>query len=94
MSNYTGDHEKFPRYLHQPYRFLWFEKDEVYLMVAFYILSLAFSFKLLLLIPGVIYLYRREKRKWPRGFLRHALYRLGIVSFPGYPGGLAEKFFE
>ncbi len=85
---------EFPRYLHQPYRFLWFEKDEVYIMVGVYILSLAFSLKLLLLIPAAVYLYRREKRKWPRGFLRHAGYRLGVFSFPGYPGGLAEKFFE
>jgi len=83
----------FPRYLHRPYRLLWFEKDELLLMVAVYILAILTTLKTLLLIPLAVLVYRREKQKRPRGFMRHVLYRLGIISFARYPEAFVTRFF-
>jgi len=83
----------FPRYLHRPYRLLWFEKDEIILMIGVYVIALLTVMKALLAIPVVIIVYRREKQKRPRGFLRHVLYRLGIISFARYPDAFLTRFF-
>jgi len=83
----------FPRYLHRPYRLLWFERDEIALMVLIYIVSLLTTFKALLLIPAAVVVYRREKRKRPRGFVRHIMYRTGIAPFRGYPNSFVTRFF-
>ena len=85
---------KFPQYLHKPYRLLWFEIDEVYLMIGGYIFAMLFTMKLLLALPVVVFLYRREKKKRPRGFIKQIAYLLGIVSFSGYPTYFVRRFTE
>lgn len=81
----------FPRYLHRPYRLLWFERDELGLMAGLYVISVFTTFKLLLLIPPAVIFFRKEKRKRPRGFVVHIFYRLGLTSFRGYPGSFVKK---
>jgi len=86
--------ERFPQYLHRPYRILWFEVDEIVLMSVMYMLSMMFSMYILLMIPLAVYLFRTQKIKKPRGFFRHIWYRLGFFTFPGYPDAFEKEFSE
>lgn len=86
--------KEFPQYLHRPYRLLWFEMDEILIMVFGYMLSMMFTIKLLLVLPLMVYLFRIEKRKRPRGFFRHLWYRVGIMEFKGYPSYFQRDFRE
>ena len=80
---------KFPQYLTQPFQVLWFEPDDLAIMTASFIFAQQFGgfFWLTLLI--VPWAYSHLKRQYPRGFLRHSLYFIGIAPMKGYP-----QFFE
>ena len=86
--------QRFPQYLHRPYRLLWFEMDEIYIMIFVYTLAMIFSLWLLLVMPLVVLAFRIEKRRRPRGFFRHFWYRLGILEFRGYPSYFKKEFKE
>ncbi len=86
--------ERFPQYLHQPYRILWFETDEIVLLAGGYMIGNFVSFKLLLLFPLVFFAYRREKRKRPRGWLKLFGFYLGLMVFRGYPPPYISRFGE
>jgi energy-coupling factor transporter transmembrane protein EcfT len=86
---------KFPQYLSSPYQVLWMETDD---MAIFFILLLLF-----LMFPGwfwfifmivVTYLYTVTKKKYPRGFLKHVLYFVGLISFSKYPTFFENDFHE
>ena len=86
--------KEFPQYLHRPYRLLWFEMDEIFIMVFGYMLSMIFTLWILLVLPLAVFLFRVEKRRRPRGFFRHFWYRLGILEFKGYPSSFQKEFKE
>ena len=86
--------ERFPQYLHKPYRILWFELDEIVLATGLYALSMMFSFYFLLALPVVIYLFRISKNKKPRGYYKHIWYKLGLYSFKEYPPAFERGFQE
>jgi hypothetical protein len=46
---------------------------------------------LLIVVPWT---YSRMKNKYPRGFLRHGLYFIGLVELKGYPSPFEEEFTE
>ncbi len=84
---------RFPRHLSSPFQVLWFEADEIAISFVFILVALVFggwlSWALLIVCP---YGYIRLKKTYPRGFLRHALYFLGLVEMKGYPGGFERRF--
>lgn len=85
---------KFPQYLSSPYQVLWFESDELLMILMFFVFSMVFSgwfFPLIIIVPWI---YRKIKTKYPRGFLKHCLYFLGLISIKGYPNYFQEEFFE
>ena len=86
--------ERFPQYLHKPYRVLWFEIDEVVLIGTAFVIGNFINFKVLLLFPAVFFLYRREKRRHPRGWFKQLGFFLGLVTFRGYPGAYISRFYE
>ena len=86
--------ERFPQYLHMPYRILWFETDEVALLAGGYLVGNFITFKLLLALPVLFVLYRRQKRKRPRGFFKHLGYYLGFINFKHYPQAYIPRFGE
>lgn len=47
-----------------------------------------------LIVPAVPILYGRLKKNYPRGFIKHVGYFLGITTFKGYPGFFHQKFRE
>ena len=86
---------QFPRYLNAPLQFLWFEADDLaMILIAFMIAStykLWFFWVLLVVAP---WQYSRVKKKYPRGFLLHMLYFMGLTQFKGYPSAFENNFIE
>lgn len=87
--------QRFPRYLSSPFQVLWFETDELGIIFFFLLLALVFGgwWSWVLLFAGP-YVYTKVKKKYPRGFLRHTMYFLGLVNLPGYPSAFAKTFRE
>lgn len=86
--------KRFPQYLSAPYQVLWFEADDLLLIMMFFVFTMVFSGWLFPLVVIGPWLYARAKRKYPRGFLKHWLYFMGLVSMPGYPNYFQKEFFE
>lgn len=87
--------KSFPQYLSKPYQVLWFEPDDMVLMYAAIIL---FGVKIgswaWLLVPLVPFGYARLKKNYPRGFVKHLGYFLGVKNFEGYPKFFQQRFLE
>ena len=75
---------------------MWFEPDD---MIMAYASAIMFGF----LIGGwagwiaafvVPFYYGKVKKRYPRGFVKHVGYLLGIITFKGYPGYFQQKFRE
>lgn len=83
-----------PRYIHKPLQILWFDVNEVIIIVMFYLASMTFGGLMwLLLIVGPA-LFIPYKRKQSRGYFQHLLYKAGFVQLTGYPLPITSKFKE
>jgi hypothetical protein len=83
-----------PQYLHLPLQILWFDTEEVSVIVMSYLISIIFGgYAWFLLVLGPC-LYISIKRRQPRGYLVHTLHRLGFAKLVGYPGPQAKEFYE
>jgi len=87
--------KKFPQYLSKPYQVLWFEPDD---MVVAYATVILFGVKIggwaWVLVPTLVWGYTRIKRNYPRGFVKHLGYFLGVRDFKGYPKFFQQRFRE
>ena len=86
--------KRFPQYLTQPFMILSFEPDEQMITLTCVVLGLTMWGWWLLLPLFVPYLYVKTKKKYPRGFIKHALYMLGLSRFEGYPAFHEKEFME
>jgi hypothetical protein len=83
-----------PQYLHLPLQILWFDTEEISVIVIFYLMAIIFGgFAWLFVVLGPC-CYINIKNKQPRGYLLHTLYRLGFAQLKGYPGPQAKEFYE
>ena len=86
---------RIPRYLHLPIQLLWFDIEDIGLMLSLYALYLivdsVWVLGLLVVVPWAFKLIKAEQ---PRGFLRHLLYRYGFAKLPGYPSPQIRVFWE
>lgn len=84
-----------PRYLHLPVQVLWFDMEDIGLILVMYTLYLVLdSMYVLPFVVLVPYLFRSVKQSKPRGWLRHVLYRYGFVSLKGYPPPATRSYRE
>jgi hypothetical protein len=86
--------KKMPQYLSSPYQLLWFEPDDLSIIVVGYLLAMVFGgvFWLGMIVGPVT--YGLLKRRYPRGFLRHMFYMIGWTKLHGYPTFFEEEFVE
>ena len=85
---------KVPQYMHLPLQILWFDIEELMVIMVLYVVGLVFGgWAWVSLIIGP-YFYIQVKRRKPRGFLRHFLYQLGIYRLDGYPSPHTNEFHE
>ena len=83
-----------PQYFASPLQVLWFETDEVATLLIFFIISSLFGgWSWLLLFVGP-YLYLRLKKNYPKSFIKHSLYFLGLKTPKNYPSTFKKFFCE
>lgn len=85
---------RIPQYLHRPYQILFFDAEDVALIMLLFVLAMLFGYVFWFLLFVVPYVYMKVKKKYPRGFLKHIIYRLGIISFKGAPSVFERNFRE
>lgn len=89
------DRARVPRYLHLPIQILWFDMEDIGVILASYAVWLVLdSWLALPLVVLVPWLFMSLKADKPRGFLGHALYGLGIHRLTLYPPPDIEEFHE
>jgi len=84
-----------PRYLHLPLQVLWFDTEDIAVILVCYVMWMVVSSWLI--VPFVVlapFLFMKIKATRPRGFLRHKLYRAGFSQLRGYPPPHARRFRE
>jgi type IV conjugative transfer system protein TraL len=85
---------RFPQYLNAPLQLAWWEADVV--AVALFSGYAGFFLKgpFYLIIILQPWLYVRFKKQYPRGFMRHLFYFIGLTDFKGYPSFFEKRFVE
>jgi len=84
-----------PRYLHLPVQVLWFDMEDIAILLVSYSLWMLFSsWYVVPVVIGFPYLFMKIKSSKPRGFLRHTLYQYGFASLKGYPPAMTERYEE
>jgi type IV conjugative transfer system protein TraL len=86
--------ERFPQYLSAPVQVLWFETDELAIIVLFFLLASIFHGILWVLCIVGPFCYSQMKAKYPSSFLQHMLYFSGIKTIKHYPNSFANTFNE
>ncbi len=85
---------RFPQYLSAPLQVLWFEADEIAMIVLLFTISSAFGgWTWLSFIVGP-YLYSKAKSKYPKSFLKHMLYFSCLKVLRHYPTSFETFFLE
>ena len=85
---------KFPQYLSKPFQVLWFETDDLIIMLIFFVFAITFGNICWVLMFVAPYIYSKLKKKYPRGFFRHTLYFMGLINLKGYPSYFEREFHE
>jgi len=86
---------KVPRYLHLPVQILWFDLEDIAVLIVMYVIwMLMDKFALLPIFIVAFYLFHKLKVSKPRGFLRHILYEFGFMKLDGYPTLQVVRFDE
>lgn len=83
------------RYQHLPLQILWFDLEDIAIILAFYALWLVvdtwWMLPFVVLGPWAFKTYKQEK---PRGFVQHLLVRFGVLKLHRYPPAHLECFAE
>lgn len=83
-----------PQYLSCGIQMLWWEQDEVVVLMVCLCLALfigGYMWLTLAICPAV---YGRLKKNYPKGFLKHYGYSLGLMRLEGYPTAYEKHFVE
>lgn len=94
MENSQTNRLKVPQYLHRPYQVLFFETDELVVLVIMLFLGLCFGGIFWLLMIPVVFLMVHLKKKHPRGYIKHILYQIGLLTFKNAPTSFENRFNE
>ena len=85
----------FPRYLSSPPQVLWWEMDELVLIVVFFGLATTIGgWQYVVGLFGAPYLFRKTKNKAENGYFKRILYVVGAGHLDGYPTHFEKKFQE
>jgi len=73
---------------------LWLESDELGIFFGMLTLALVFGSWFWPLVIVGPWFFSNMKKKYPRGFLKHLLYFIGLMEMKGYPSYFEEVFRE
>lgn len=74
-----------PQFLHRPYQVLFFEMDDLILIILLFSLALIFGGIFWVLFFVVPYVMSIFKKRFPRGYVKHMIYFLGLFAFKFAP---------
>lgn len=84
-----------PRYLHLPLQILWFDMEDIGVILACYAGWLVVdSWWMLTFVVLGPWLFKTIKADKPRGFVQHTLVRYGFQKLHAYPPASVEHFWE
>ena len=86
--------ERFPQYLSSPMQVLWWESDEVAIILTLLAMALVFGGIFWIVMFAGSGLYSGVKKKYPKGFLKHMIYFSGMKDLKHYPSAFQSKFSE
>jgi len=86
--------ERFPQYLSAPMQVLWWESDEVAIILTFLAMAMVFGGVFWIIGLAGSFLYSNVKKKYPRGFLKHVIYFSGYKDLKHYPSAFQTEFSE
>ena len=82
------------RYLHKPYRVLWFETEELALMAIGLLTAISINILMITVFLFLVYVVRRCKKKYSRGYLKHLAFHMGYYRFKRAPASYEKVFQE
>ena len=85
---------KFPQYLSSPLQVLFWDSDELCIIMMCFTIALLFGSVFWLLLIAGPWTYSHLKKKYPRGYLRHVLYFIGVIEIKNYPDYFQDVFSE
>lgn len=86
--------KRIPIYLHLPQQILWFDVQELALIILFYIMAITFgglAYFLIIIGPALTIPIKRKK---PRGWISHQFLSFGYLQLSLYPVPTETKFQE
>lgn len=84
----------FPQHLSRPMQFLFWESDELSVLVLFAGLAMLWG-GIFWFFPFLgSYGFTKLKREYPKDFLKHVFYFMGLTSLKGYPEYWEREFSE
>jgi hypothetical protein len=86
--------KRIPVYLHLPQQILWFDVQEVGLIILFYLMGVTFGGVAWFFIVIGPALTIPIKRKKPRGWIFHQFISFGYQQLQLYPKDTEKKFLE
>jgi type IV conjugative transfer system protein TraL len=86
--------KKFPKYLNSQIQLAWWEIDVVAVTVFSVYIGVFLRGPFYITIFLFPYYYNKFKKNYPRGFLKHLTYFIGLKEFKGYPSFFEKRFLE
>lgn len=88
------EQQRVPQYLHLPIQVLWFDANEIALIVMFYLAAMMFGgvFWIALFFGPAVLI--PIKRRQARGFFSHLMLAFGFKKLKGYPLPTSNWFAE
>jgi len=83
-----------PQYLHRPYQVLFFETEELAGFLLAFFLALMFGGIFWIITFFTVFVLNYFKTRYPRGYLKHIFYTIGLIQFKGAPSSFEKKFCE
>lgn len=86
---------RFPQYLSSQLHILWWEIDEVAIILMLFVSAMMFGgAPLWIALFTVPWLYCKAKKNSPKGYFKHLLYYAGLTKLDGYPSYFMKRFRE
>ena len=91
------DNAPFPQYISRQYRMWVLELDEIIIILIGTVAAIFVQLKLFVVSLGICFFYHNIKSKKPRGYLKHLLFRTGMINIGQqgrYPSVHVKKYEE
>ncbi len=85
---------KFPQYLSRPFQILWWEQDELILILMLFEAAWLYGGLFWVFFIVLPYMLNKGKKKYNRGFVQHFFYAAGLTELKGYPSYFEKEFSE